>query len=279
MRSFVRITLIALLLVCSVAVNAQEESETPKREGMPPLPEVDIPEISDEELMAIINRADNFFADQGIENMAVDLDIFRDPSRQLTIEDMKSGEVDIKAVFSPIIAHYFYQPPGWYQLKIMGILVATSEPGVATYTHLLPLPGGQVNIPLVIDNYDLIYMGYGEFNNRKTHKIRLAAKDFKNEFIKYSIYEFDVEKGYLCTVSSHFDNGYWRGHGSGEFYYIERGGKLLPGYGYGEILILPFFKTALWGRWYNWEFNSDDFEMTKSRGADEAFVPIIVDNE
>ncbi len=269
------LVLVSLALIPSV-VFAQDEAETPQREGIPPVEGPEVPEMSQEEMIAIVNRSDSFFTDQGIENMAVDVDIFRDPAERLSLNDLKTGEVDIKAVFSPIIAHYFYNSPGWYQLKVMGITVATSEPGVATYTNLLPFPGGQLNIPLVMDNYDMIYLGYGEFDHRPTQRIRFVARDFKNTFIKYSIYEFDVEYGYLCRVDSHFDNQYWQGHGSGEFYYIKRGGKLLPGYGHGEIVILPFFKTALWGRWYNWEFNSEDFDETLGRGESDAFTPIEV---
>ena len=255
---------------------AGENVELEPRE-IPKQAPLNVPEISQEELLAIIDRADAFFSDQGIENIAVDLKLFRDPAQVLSLEDLKTGVVDSKAPFSPIIAHYFYQVPGWYQLKIMGILIACSEPGVTTYTNLLPLPGGQLDIPEVMDNYDLIYLGQGEMNGRPTHRVRLVTKDFKKEFIKYSIYEFDAEAGYLCRVESYFDDGYWQGHGSGEFYYKERDGKMLPAYGYGEICIMPFFKTALWGRWDNWEFNSPDFNKTLGRGKEEKLKLIEVE--
>ena len=258
MRSILFITILFFCAFGVIPASAEEGVEPELREI--PMGESNIPEMSHEELLAIIDRSDAFFKEQGIENIAVDLKIFRDPARVLTLADLISGEVDAKAPFSAVIAHYFYKVPGWYQLKVMGLLIAASEPGPTAYTNMLPLPGGQLDIPEVMDNYDIIYLGRGEMNGRPTHRVRLVTKDFKKEFIKYSIYEFDAEDGYLCRVQSHFDDGYWCGNGGGEFYYKERDGKLLPAYGYGEIQIFPFFKTALWGRWDNWEFNSPDFD-------------------
>jgi hypothetical protein len=274
-----RITLfitILLLTALTVLPSFAEENVEPEPREIPKY-ELNAPGISQEELIAIVDRSDAFFREQGIENIAVDLRLFRDPARVLTLDDLITGAVDSKAPFSPVIAHYFYQVPGWYQLKIMGILIASSEHGVSTYTHLLPLPGGQLDIPEVMEKYDLIYLGQGEMNGRPTHRVRFAAKDFKKVFIKYTIYEFDAEAGYLCRVNSHFDDGYWQGNGSGEFYYKERNGRMLPAYGYGEIYIMPFFKTALWGRWDNWEFNSPDFKNTLGRAKEEEFKPIDID--
>lgn len=270
MRSIILLIIGILFILPTGPLTAQDEEITEKK-TVPPVPEVDIPEISVDELMAIIDRADNFFSDQDIENMAVDIIIYRDPGKQLTLQDLKSGEVEYKAKLSPIYAHYFYETPGWFQLKIMGIIVASSDLESPTnYTSLLPLPGGQINIPSVMDNYDLVYLGYGEVNDRQTHRIRLAAKDFDKQFIRYSIYDFDVEEGYLSRIESHFDDGgFFQGHGSGEFYYSERSGRLLPAYGNGEIFFRPFFHINLWGSWFKWKFNSEDFMGTLSRGDED----------
>ncbi len=275
MRSIILLIIGILFILPQGPLSAQDE-ETTEKKTVPPVPEVDIPEISEEELMAIVNRADNFFSDQDVENMVVDIIIYRDPGKQLTLEDLKSGEVDYKAKLSPIYAHYFYETPGWYQLKIMGMIVASSEMESPTnYTSLLPLPGGQINIPSVMDNYDLEYLGYGEVNDRQTHRIRLAAKDFDKQFIRYSIYDFDVEEGYLSRIESHFDNGgFFQGHGSGEFYYTDRGGKILPAYGTGDIFFRPCFHINLWGAWYKWKFNSENFMDTLSIGDDDKFETI-----
>ncbi len=266
----------AIMLLALITLPALAQDTTLERTGVPPVASAGIAEISNEELMDIINRADSFFTSQDIENMAVDIVIYRDPGKELTLDDLKSGDVAYKARFSPIISHYFYESPGWYLLRMMGMDVIRSEtvPDKPVFTNLLPLPGGQINIPSIMDNYDIEYLGTGEINERETHMVRISAKNYKEQFIKYSIYEFDTEEGYLSRIESHFDNGYWRGQGSGEFYYRERDGKLLPAYGYGEIFISPFFYVTLWGSWYNWEFNAEDFAETLHRGEEDAFEPI-----
>ena len=264
--------IVALFLLSTPLPLIAQDDESAEKKTVPPIPECDIPEISEEELLAIIERSDNFFTDQDVENIAVDLVVYRDPAGDLTLEDMKNGAVEYKAKLSPIYAHYFFEAPGWYQLKIMGMIVVSSDMESPTnYTSLLPLPGGQLLIPSITDNYNFQYLGYGEVNDRQTHKVRVAADDFKTQFIKYSLYEFDVEEGYLSRIESHFDDGrYFRGHGAGEFYYAERKGKLLPQYGKGDIFFRPFFHINLWGTWFKWEFNAEDFESTLTRGDEDA---------
>ena len=141
MRSLSTLILIPVLLLWTSPGFAQDDATT-EQKGLPPFEKEEIAEMSQEELMAIVQKADAFFIDQGVENIAVDVDVFRDPAHAITLDDMKSGAVDIKATLSPIIAHYFFSNPGWYQLKIMGIVIATSEPGVPTYTHMLPPRAG-----------------------------------------------------------------------------------------------------------------------------------------
>lgn len=267
------ILLIAVFLLLSTPLPLFAlDDESTERKIAPPIPESDIPEISEEELLAIIERSDNFFTSQDVETIAVDLILYRDPGKELTLEDMKSGDVEYKARLSPIYAHYFFEAPGWYQLKIMGMIVVSSDMESPTnYTSLLPLPGGQLLIPSITDNYYFEYLGYGEVNDRRTHKVRVAANDFDAQFIRYSLYEFDVEEGYLSRIESHFDDGgYFRGHGAGEFYYAKRKGKLLPKYGRGEIFFRPFFHINLWGTWFKWDFNAEDFESTLTRGDDDS---------
>ena len=269
--------ILLLQLIIAYPIHSQEVIEE-ERKGIPPIPATEIPEITDEELLEIIDRSDLFFFNQDIENLAVDMKLFRDPSRQISLQDMKTGKVDEIATLSPIFAHYFYEAPGWYQLKVMGFVVATSEnDDLTSFTSLLPLPGGQLNIAEVTDAYDLTYLGYGEVNDRETHRVRFSAKNFGEEFIRYSVYDFDIEEGYLSRVESHFDNGYYVGHGFGEFYYTERKGRLLPAYGYGEIFIQPYFRIILWGRWFNWDFNSEEFGGSLKPGEEEEQEAIDVD--
>ncbi len=271
MTRFILLIVALFLLSAPLPLNAQYDEST-ERKTVPPIPESEIPEMSEEELLAIIERSDNFFTGQDVETMAVDLVIYRDPGNELTLEDMKSGDVEYKARLSPIYAHYFFEAPGWYHLKIMGMIVVSSDmEGPNNYTSLLPLPGGQLLIPSIIDNYCFEYLGYSEVNDRRTHKVRVAAKDLEAQFIRYSIYEFDVEEGYLSRIESHFDDGrYFQGHGAGEFYYAKRKGKLLPQYGRGEIFFRPFFHINLWGTWFKWDFNSVDFDSTLTRGDDDS---------
>ncbi len=275
MRSFLNaltlLLLFGLLTLAPVSRSAiaQDEVQTDELEGSA---EEEI-ELTDEKLDELLTRVDRFYYDQGMARLTVDVDIYRDPSNQLNENNIREGDPSRIAGLSTIISHYAYRHPGFYELKIMGQVLAGSEvpPDQTFFSQLLPMPGAPIYTENLRERFRIRFERVVEIDNRPVYKIRYTARDRDAEFFNYIVYYIDIEHEVLLKVDSSFDNEWYAGTGAGDFYYDSWRGKYLPVYGHGRVLMYPNRRYNVWGRWYRWNWQSPE-ELEASSEAEESLV-------
>ncbi len=228
-------------------------------------------ELTDEEVAELLTRVDRFFADQDMYNLTVDVDIYRDPSRRLDEQNIRSGDPSRIAGLSTIVGHFRYEYPEFYELKIMGQVLAGSEvPEDQTFfSQLLPMPGAPIFTEDLRERFCIRFDGMGEVEGREAYMIRYSALDRDNEFFDYIVYYIDTEYEVILRVESAFDNVWYAGVGRGNYYYDEWLGKYLPVYGHGTVLFYPNRSHNVWGRWYRWDWQSAEALEEEMEQTDE----------
>lgn len=227
--------------------------------------------LSDEELDALLTRVDRFFIDQDMADLTVDVGIYRDPSNRLNEDNIRDGDPSRIAGLTTLVSHYAYTWPDFYELVIMGQLLAGSEiPADSSFfSHLLPIPGAPIYTGELKERFRIRFRGTDEINGEPVYKIRYTAVDQDVEFFNYLVYYISIEHECVVRVESTFESPWYHGNGDGDFYYDEWLGKYLPIYGHGSILFYPNRRSNVWGRWYNWDWV----------GAEEAAVELEEETE
>jgi hypothetical protein len=225
-------------------------------------------ELTDEELDAILTNVDRFFIDQDMADLTVDVDIYRDPSNRLDERSIRSDDPGRIAGLSTIVSHYTYTFPDFYELKIMGQVLAGSEvPENATFfSQLLPMPGAPIYTEDLRERFRIRFEAMDEVDGREAYRIRYSAVDRDVEFFDWLVYYIDVEREVILRVDSYFDNGWYIGTGQGDFYYDEWLGKYLPIYGHGTVFFQPNRSYNIWGRWYRWDWQEPEEAMDTDEG-------------
>jgi len=217
-------------------------------------------ELTEEEVAELLTRVDRFFLDQDMANLTVDVDIYRDPSRRLNEDNIRSGNPSRIAGLSTIVSHFTYRAPEFYELKIMGHVLAGSElPEDQTFfSQLLPMPGAPIFTEDLQERFFIRYDGTDEVEDRPTYRIRYSALEPEDEFFDYLVYFIDQEREVILRVESAFDNVFYQGTGRGNYYYDEWLGKYLPIYGHGTVIFYPNRNFNVWGRWYSWDWQTPE---------------------
>ena len=228
-------------------------------------------ELSDEEIAEILTRVDRFYIDQDMASLTVDVDIYRDPSNRLNERNIREGNPSRIAGLSTIISHFRYEYPEFYQLKVMGEVLAGSEvpPEQTFFSQLLPMPGAPIFTEDIRERFRISYEGVEEVDNREAYKFRYFARDRDLEFFNYIVYYIDIEREVILRVDSAFDNGWYIGTGAGNYYYDDWMGKYLPVYGHGSVLFYPNRRFNVWGRWYMFDWLTEE-EWETRRAEEEA---------
>jgi hypothetical protein len=212
--------------------------------------------LTEEEMTTLLTNVDRFYIDQDMARVMVDVDVYRDPSNRLNNQNIRQGDPSEIAGLSTIVSHYVYEFPGFYELKIMGQVLAGSEvpPDQIFFSQMLPMPGAPIFTDDLRERFRITFEGMDEVDGRDVYKIRYSANDRDAEFFNYIVYFIDIEREVILRVDSSFDNGWYAGTGAGNFYYDDWMGKYLPIYGHGSVLFYPNRRYNVWGRWYrfNW---------------------------
>lgn len=234
--------------------NAVEVDETDEEEYAEEI------ELTEEEVVELLTRVDRFFIDQDMANLTVDVDIYRDPSRRLNEDNIRSGNPSRIAGLSTIVSHFTYRAPQFYELKIMGHVLAGSEvPEDQTFfSQLLPMPGAPIFTEDLQERFFIRYDGTDEVEDRPVYRIRYSALEPEDEFFDYLVYFIDREREVILRVESAFDNVFYQGTGRGNYYYDEWLGKYLPIYGHGTVIFYPNRNFNVWGRWYSWDWQTPE---------------------
>lgn len=217
-------------------------------------------ELTDEQVASLLTRVDRFFIDQDMVNLTVEVDIYRDPSGRLNSKNIRESNPSKLAGLSTIVSHYTYRYPDFYQLKIMGEVLAGSEapPDRTFFSQILPMPGAPIFTEDVRSRFRIRYEGISKVEEKPAYKIRYWANDPETEFFDYIVYYIDVEKEVITRIESAFDNVWYRGIGEGNFYFDTWKGKYLPIYGHGSVLFYPDRRFIVWGKWYKWQWQSSE---------------------
>ncbi len=271
--------LLLMLFSWGVIAHAQDEPESADDEVEAVEEEFD---LTDEELDAILTNVDRFFIDQDIASLRVDVDIYRDPSNRLNERNIRSDNPSSIAGLSTIISHYTYEYPEFFELKIMGQVLAGSEvPSDRTFfSQLLPMPGAPIYTDDIRERFRITFESLAELEGTEVYKIRYSALDRDTEFFDYILYFIDVELEVILRVESYFDNGWYVGSGAGEYFYDDFRGKFLPVYGHGSVFFMPNRSYNVWGRWYMWDWQSpEEAGLDESEPEDNAEITDTVDTE
>jgi hypothetical protein len=214
--------------------------------------------LSEEDMNELLTRVDAFFTDQDMMDLTVDVDLFRDPSGRLNSENIRESNPAQLAGLSTIVSHYRYTAPAYYQLTIMGEVLAGSDvpPDRTFYSQLLPMPGAPIFTADIRSRFTIRCEGMEDVDDIPTYKIRYAAKDYDTEFFNYLVYYIEPKRKVILRVEGSFDNVYYKGVADGNFYYDEWLGKYLPIYGHGSVLNYPDRRMNIWGRWYKWKWRT-----------------------
>ncbi len=247
--------------------------------------EVEEFDLTDEELDALLTRVDGYFFDQDMANLTVDIDIYRDPSNRLNEENIREGNPSRIAGLSTIVSHFDYEWPDFYQLKIMGQILAGSEmPADATFfSQILPLAGAPIYSEDLQERFHIRFEKLDDVDGTPTYKIRYSARNRDVEFFDYIVYYIGVEREVILRVESAFDNGWYVGTGQGNYYYDDWLGKYLPIYGHGSVLFYPNRRYNVWGKWYRWnwetpeEIEVDEVDESENDEVDESENDEVVD--
>lgn len=230
--------------------------------------------LTDEEIDALLTRVDNFFYDQDMAGLTVDIDILRDPSNRLNDDNIRDANPARIAGLSTIISHFTYNWPEFYELKVMGETLASSElPTDQTFfSQLLPMPGAPIYTESLRGRFKITFEGTDEVDGTDVYKIRYYAVDHEIEFFNYIMYYISIEDSTILKVESSFDNYWYVGTGQGNFYYDDWLGKYLPIYGHGTVVFQnPVRRFNVWGRWYRWNWQSAE-ELETESGTVEPIV-------
>jgi len=252
------------------------EETQPEGEGDVEEPDAEVEEeeidLTDEEVAELLTRVDSFFIDQDMADLSVDVDIYRDPSRRLNDQNIRTGNPSHIAGLSTIVSHFSYRAPEFYELKIMGYVLAGSEvPEDQTFfSQLLPMPGAPIYTEDIQERFFIRFDGTDEVEGRQAYRIRYSALDRENEFFDYLVYFIDMEQPVILRVESAFDNLYYQGTGRGNYYYDEWLGKYLPIYGHGTVLFFPNRNFNVWGRWYQWNWRTPEELEAEEMEADQS---------
>ena len=276
------LSLIAALLVsaflavteASFQASAQEEGDE-NAEAIASESDEEI-ELTDEELGELLTRIDRFYIDQGMARISVDVDVYRDPSNRLNSQNVRTEDPSRIAGLSTIVSHFTYEYPEFYELAIMGYVLAGSDvpPDPTFFSQAVPLPGAPIFTHSLQERFTIRFEGTTEVEERPAYKIRYYAKDRDNEFFDYIVYYIDIDREVLLRAEGAFDNVWYKGIAEGNFYYREWKGKYLPEYGHGSVLFYPSRRFNIWGRWYRWDWKSPEDleaeETERQNGADES---------
>jgi len=262
---FLFVLLVSAIVFLPFGIAAQDvegeaaDEETAVSDGATEQVEEEI-ELTDEELWALLERVDRFFLDQDMANITVDVDIYRDPSRQLDERNIRSGDPSSIAGLSTVISHFTSRYPDFYELKVMGYVLAGSEmPEDRTFfSMMLPMPGAPIFTDEIRQRFYIRFDGVGEVEGRPAYRVRYSALDRETEFFDYIVYFIDIEREVILRVESAFDNVWYIGTGRGNYYYDEWLGKYLPIYGHGTVLFNPNRSFNVWGRWYRWDWETKE---------------------
>jgi len=232
--------------------------------------------LTDEEIDALLKRVDRFYFDQDMAGLTVDVDILRDPANRLNEDNIRDPNPGRLAGLSTIISHYSYNWPGFYQLKVMGQVLASSElpPDQTFFSQILPLPGAPIYSDDIKERFRIEFQGVGEVDGVEAYMIRYNAIDRETEFFNYLTHYISIEEEILLRVESSFDNYWYVGSGSGNYYYDHWLGKHLPIYGHGTVTFLnPVRRFNVWGRWYRWDWQTAE-ELGYDATTGELIEPI-----
>ena len=217
-------------------------------------------EMSDEELDALLIRVDRFFIDQDMANLTVDVDIYRDPSNRLNERNIREGDPSRIAGLTTIVSHFAYTWPGFYELRVMGHLLAGSElPADASFfSQILPLPGAPIYSEETQERFFIRFEALDEIDGDPVYRVRYSANDRDIEFFNYIVYYISVEREVILRVETTFETPWYEGTGNGDFYYDDWLGKYIPIYAHGSVLFYPNRRTNVWGRWYRWDWDEPE---------------------
>ncbi|MCX6645053.1 MAG: hypothetical protein NTY09_01640 [bacterium] len=210
------------------------------------------------ELDALLTRVDRFFIDQDMADLTVDIDVYRDPSNRLNDRNIREGDPSDIAGLTTLISHYAYTWPDYYELMVMGEMLAGSELPADTsfFSQMLPLPGAPIYTEDLRARFRIRFMGTDEVDGVPVYKVRYTAVDRDTEFFNYIDYFIGIGREVILRVESTFESPWYYGNAGGDFYYDEWLGKYLPIYGHGSVLYYPNHSSDVWGRWYNWDWKS-----------------------
>lgn len=264
-------TLLVLLFVLVPGIISSQDEEVEEAETTALESEDGKIDLTDEELDILLTNVDRFFLDQGMANLTVDVAIYRDPSNRLNERNIRTGDPSRIAGLSTIVSHFRYAYPDFYELKIMGeVLAGSNVPTDRTFfSQLLPLPGSPIYTEDIQERFFIRFDGTDEVDGIPVYRVRYSALDGETEFFDFIVYFIDVEREVILRVESIFDNGWYVGTGQGNFYYDEWLGKYLPIYGHGSVFFQPNRNFNVWGRWYSWDWDSEE-----ETGSDENEVTI-----
>lgn len=217
-------------------------------------------EMSDEELDALLTRVDRFFIDQDMANLTVDVDIYRDPSNRLNERNIREGDPSRIAGLTTLVSHFAYTWPDFYELRILGHLLAGSElPADSSFfSQLLPLPGAPIYTEELQERFFIRFEALDEIEGEPVYRIRYSANDRDVEFFNYLVYYISVEREVILRMETTFETPWYEGTGNGDFYYDEWLGKYLPIFAHGRVLFFPNRRTNVWGRWYRWDWDEPE---------------------
>jgi hypothetical protein len=230
-------------------------------------------ELTDEQLAALLTKVDRFFVDQGMAGLTVDVDLYRDPSNRLNSQNIRESNPSSLAGLTTIVSHYAYKFPTYYQLTIMGEVLAGSEvpPDRTFYSQLIPMPGAPIFTDDIRSRFTIRFEGEDTVENVPAYRIRYSAKDPANEFFDYIVYYIDPVKTDILRVEGSFDNLYYRGVAEGNFYYDDWLGKYLPIYAHGNVLMYPDRRYNLWAKWHGWKWQTEeDLKSQAGEGGSES---------
>ena len=224
--------------------------------------------FTDEELATLLTRVDRSFVDQDMASFTVDVNLYRDPSNRLNSENIRESNPSDLAGLSTIVSHYTYCFPDYYQLVIMGEVLAGSDvpPDRTFYSQLIPMPGAPIFMEDIRSRFTIRYEGIDEVDGIRTYRIRYTSLDRDTEFFDYLVYYIDIERSVILRIEGAYDNYWYVGTAEGNFYYDNWLGKYLPIYAHGSVLIYPNRRLNLWAKWYRWDWQTQEEIAAQNAG-------------
>jgi len=259
----------AFFMIFALLINAGLFNHAVAQDEMAENPDDELV-LSEEELVELLTNVDRFYIDQDMARVMVEVDVYRDPSNRLNDRNIREGDPGKIAGLSTIVGHFVYEYPEFYELKTMGMTLAGSEvpPDQTFYSQLLPMPGAPIFTEDIRERFRIVFEGVDEVDSRSVYRIRYTAIDREKEFFNSIVYFIDIEREVILRVDSSFDNGWYVGTGAGNFYYDKWMGKYLPIYAHGNVLFYPNRRYNVWGRWYRFNWMTEEELAASMEEAD-----------